>query len=345
MSEAGPPGPARHQPTTSAPPYRPPASDSARRVAAPTAASGARSTTVTRGTTGSPALARRNGHGRTLRPPGSAQSMGETGADRLRRRAEERSQAAGRRLWPDQVYLDAVWDSSELTSTQKIAAMCYSNHARAHPDRDRAWVSPRERFMTQTGIRSTETVATVKESLVRAGWLEPAGPLPRHRQILVYRLALPETGTEIATGTDFRTGSSRAGTGSVAAGSGTEIEPEPVRKSGKPVRKPNGTGAESGPQLSFGEDPPRDSPKEPARRDAAATLRAAEPGEEQTVDAGEPSMTAEEAKAQLSVLLADKRRARTSRWAPRHRGEAVPNPLFDPAAAARLAADEPDEPA
>ncbi|MEU1810241.1 hypothetical protein [Micromonospora aurantiaca (nom. illeg.)] len=41
-------------------------------------------------------------------------------------------------------------------------------------------------------------------------------------------------------------------------------------------------------------------------------------------------MAAEEAREQIRLMLADKGRARFSRWT-RHRGEMDPNPAYDPA--------------
>lgn len=185
----------------------------------------------------------------------------ETGADRLRRLVAERNreQVANRRppLSPDQVYIDAVWDSA-LPSTQKITALCYGNHARNFPERDRAWVVY-QRLMPQTGIRSRETVAKVHADLTAGGWLEPDGHRPGHKQITVYRLALPpqtstdnRTGTESGTGTDNRTGTD----------SGSNQYGFPPDQYGNPHR----TSAESGTRPSLSEDPLKDPPRAPAGR-------------------------------------------------------------------------------
>ncbi len=184
----------------------------------------------------------------------------ETGADRLRRLVAERNreQVASRRppLTPDQVYIDAVWDSA-LPSTQKITALCYGNHARNFPERDRAWVVY-QRLMPQTGIRSRETVAKVHAELTAAGWLEPAGHRPGHKQITVYRLALPpRTSTDIGTGAESGTGTdNRTGTDS-----GADQYGFPPDQFGNPNR----TGSESGTRPSL-LDPPKDPPKAPSQR-------------------------------------------------------------------------------
>lgn len=257
--------------------------------------------------------------------------MGESGADRLHRLVDERNAERARRhedpLWPNQVYVDAVWDSEQLTSTQKITALCYAKYANARQwlrCRDRAWVVYSE-LKKKTGIRSRETIAKVHADLVALGWLEPAGPSPGHRQRIVYKLALPvETGTDIRTGTE-------SGTGTVAPETGTDIAPDRYGFPPDQYRNPHRTGTESGTRTSVREDSQKDSLTKSSRRADAATLRAASANAEpRTADdqaPAEPVLPAAEAIAQTRALLAGKRQARISRW-PRTRAEDVPNPLF-----------------
>ncbi|MEV4708871.1 hypothetical protein [Actinoplanes sp. NPDC049316] len=195
------------------------------------------------------------------------------GAERLRRRVAERNReqaALGRPpLFPDQVYLDAVWESA-LTSTQKITALCYGNHARGCAERDRAWVV-RERLMHQTGIRSRDTIARANADLVRVGWLEPGGHRPGHKQITVYLLALPQetspdsvTGAETVTGPEIRT-SPDSVTGPDFGQNQSQFSPKPVTESAE-------TGHKTGTRLST--DPPQDPPKDSLRENAGTVVAA-----------------------------------------------------------------------
>ncbi|MBB5776225.1 hypothetical protein [Nonomuraea jabiensis] len=242
------------------------------------------------------------------------------------------------RLWPDQVYIDAVWESS-LTSTQKIAALCYANHARTNRERDRAWVVY-GRFMQQTGIRSRNTVAKVHQDLLGAGWLEDAGPRPGHKQIRVYWLALPAaTGIEISTGTDFDTGTASDQTG-------TDFEPGPVRKS-RATSTDFGTGpVPKSVRDPLSGDPLKDLPETSAPT-GAATQSAAPSGETPAVaeEEGEPlpkDQAIARARASLGVVGKGKP---ASRWKPYRSSNEGPNPNYDPriaaAAAGHLEAVEP----
>lgn len=246
------------------------------------------------------------------RPAGSARLHRAVAAVNADRKPDQR-------LRPDQVYTDAVWGSS-LTSTQKIAALCYANHARTNRDRDRAWVVY-GRFMEQTGIRSRNTVSKVHQDLLDAGWLEDAGPRPGHKQIRMYWLALPETSTEIHTGTDFRTG--------IAPGqTGTDSDPGPVRKS-----HTTSTDFRTGPvRISVPDplsgDPPKDLP-ETSQPDDAAAGGASPSGETPAAEEEAEPLPAAEAIALARARLGVKP---ASRWKPFRASEEGPNPHHDPAA-------------
>ncbi|MDG4792422.1 hypothetical protein [Micromonospora sp. WMMD1082] len=268
--------------------------------------------------------------------------MSGTGAERLRQHTQRCSEATGRTLHPDQAYTDAVWESKALTSTQKIAALCYANHAR-RGSRDRAWVAY-PWLMTQTGIRSRETASAVLRALVDAGWLEPVG---KHKRSVVYALALPADADavpavapdrsrlfrELARRSAEARHTQQTGTADVPVGgeigtaaqpTGTDAVPTSVRKSAPPVRQTyrNGT-ADVRDSLSErtlqGDSQGDDSP----RRDAAATLRAATP------DAEGATLDGERARAQIRERLAatGARPVSLSRWK-RPRAKDEPNPHF-----------------
>ncbi len=88
---------------------------------------------------------------------------------------------------PAQAYSDAVWESTRLTPNQRLAALCFANHARG----DTAWVVT-ARLMARTGIRSRSTACSVVKALVAAGWLTRLGAHPGHSQRVVYRLTVPD---------------------------------------------------------------------------------------------------------------------------------------------------------
>jgi hypothetical protein len=230
------------------------------------------------------------------RSPGSARLL-QLVAERNRAQA-----AYGREpLFPDQVYADAVWESS-LTSTQKITALCYANHARnaEFPARDRAW-AVYQRLMPQTGIRSRETIAKVHADLVALGWLESAGHRPGHKQIAVYLLTLPAgqassksgTGTESGTGTDsvpVRYGNrNRSGTESGTGSgnrTGTEIGPDQygnLQQTGTVFRQ---TSTESGTR------PSKDLPRDPLKESLEQGERSRSEGTQRPVDTGASAPTA-----------------------------------------------------
>lgn len=234
-----------------------------------------------------------------------------------------------------------MW-ASALTSTQKIAALCYAKHSRSYPTRDRAWCTY-PRLIEQTGIRSRNTVSQACRDLVAAGWLEDAGPRPGHSQITVYRLAVPEgTSTEIDTG--------------IAADepeTSTDFEQTSTDFDGEPVQKPTQTSTktDTGPvrksvRESLSKDPLKDPLERISRRDDdAARLRpASPPGENQdpAMAEGGPTLseTTRETIAAARALLGENKRP-TSRWASPFKATATQpkdvlnNPHYDPDAAAR----------
>lgn len=89
-----------------------------------------------------------------------------------------------------QRYRDAVWETDQLTTVEKLVALAYADHCRNGTDT--AWVAQR-RLMQRCGIRSERTVVRVRAQLVEKGWLQQAGPSTRHRQATLYRLTPAET--------------------------------------------------------------------------------------------------------------------------------------------------------
>lgn len=79
------------------------------------------------------------------------------------------------RRWPRDAYTEAVW-SSALTSTQRLVALAYADHAR---DTDTAWIAP-ERLEARTGLGRTAAKTAVR-ALVEAGWLVLVEAARQHR--------------------------------------------------------------------------------------------------------------------------------------------------------------------
>lgn len=85
------------------------------------------------------------------------------------------SSPPSQRRWPRDAYTEAVWSSS-LTSTQRLVALAYADHAR---DADTAWIAP-ERLEARTGLGRTAAKTAVR-ALVDAGWLVLVEAARQHR--------------------------------------------------------------------------------------------------------------------------------------------------------------------
>ncbi|WP_432836160.1 helix-turn-helix domain-containing protein [Dactylosporangium sp. CA-092794] len=164
-----------------------------------------------------------------------------------------------------QKYRDAVWDSTELTSTQKIVALCFANHAKGT---DKAWVSY-SRIAQQTGIRSPTTISHTLAQLETLGWLAPVGPKVQRRKVY-YRLTTPDAPTPVS------------GAGAAPETGAAEDTSAPAETSICSSADPNllHGSAPTAPETGDDSLDSRDSLVPESQRqadDAAATLRAAPP--------------------------------------------------------------------
>lgn len=89
--------------------------------------------------------------------------------------------------WPRDGWVAAVWDSAQLTPTERLVAMAYARYAF---DSDVAWVAW-ARLSQMTGIRSKATLSKATKGLVEAGWLVQVEKARQHRSPR-YRLVVPE---------------------------------------------------------------------------------------------------------------------------------------------------------
>lgn len=214
-----------------------------------------------------------------------------------------------------QRFRDAVWEAGpeQLTTTETLILLAYADHARGT---DTAWVA-QSRLVQRCKLRSKGTPSRVLAGLVDKGWLELLSPAHwGNKQSPTYRLLIPTSPSD----------------GEVDDSKPPRSKRQPPRSQTKPPRSVDQSSPSDGAKLPVNRVPlSSEGPSRPSGGDdppRTASPRG-EPSQEQNpADADGPSMTAEEARAQLRALLDGKRSARVSRWAPRHRGEATPNELF-----------------
>lgn len=217
-----------------------------------------------------------------------------------------------------QRFRDAIWEAGpdQLSTTEAMILLAYADHARGG---DTAWVA-QSRLMQRCKLRSKDTPSRVIADLVDKGWLELLSPAQWHnRKSPTYRLCIPTAPM----------------TGEVAGVQSPRSNAKPPRSAAKPPRSVAETSPMSGANLpddrvplssegpsgpSGGGDLPRTAPP-----------RGNPPEEQNPAAADGPPMAAEEARAQMRQLLADKGRARLSRWSKLRGDAAAPNPAYDPA--------------
>lgn len=88
--------------------------------------------------------------------------------------------------WPREGWIAALWDSDQLTPTERLVGLCYARHAF---ESDEAWVTW-PRLSRMTGIRSRSTLSAAVKGLVAAGWLVKLSEAAPGRSP-EYRLVIP----------------------------------------------------------------------------------------------------------------------------------------------------------
>lgn len=223
-----------------------------------------------------------------------------------------------------QRFRDAVWeaDASQLSTTEAMILLAYADHARGG---DTAWVA-QSRLMQRCKVRSKDTPSRVLAGLVAKGWLELLSPGQwRNRQSPTYRLLIPTAPISGEVNRPDQRGSSRPQPPRSVA--------EPPRSLGKAPRSVGQSSPLIGAKLPADRVPlSSEGPSGPSGGEHSS--RTAPPHDESTqdlqpTDADGPPMAAEDAREQIRQMLADKGRAKFSRWST-HR-DATPNPAYDPA--------------
>jgi hypothetical protein len=173
--------------------------------------------------------------------------------------------------WYRDVYQDAIWDDTTLSTRARTVAVTYARHARDQADRrtptaDLSWVTY-ERLMQQTGIGTRRLISAAIRELLAAGWLVVVRAVSRRPT--VYRLVV--AGSSHGSSTTPGTTATAAGTPSVVAGTtsagvdptqeppttrpGTTVVPTP-----QPPRRAAGVGGSLGSSRVSGLPHPRSSP-------------------------------------------------------------------------------------
>ncbi|MEV5211263.1 hypothetical protein AB0K35_27705 [Micromonospora sp. NPDC053740] len=159
--------------------------------------------------------------------------------------------ATGR--WFRDVYRDAVWESEDLSATEKAVAETYARHARDKDDdksatADLAWLTY-PRLMVKAGIGRRANVSAAVVSLVAQGWLTVVREASRRPTL--YRLTIPARSSDGGTsdrGSDVGTtvvpkiasGSSASVAGSSDGGTqplGPSVKPPSVVEREMPAKK------------------------------------------------------------------------------------------------------------
>lgn len=215
-----------------------------------------------------------------------------------------------------QRFRDAVWEAGpeQLSTTEAMVLLAYADHARGG---DVAWVA-QSRLMQRCKLRSKDTPSRVVADLVDKGWLELLSPAQWHnRKSPTYRLRIPTSPMS----------------GEIAGVQSPRSNAKPPRSAAKPPRSVAETSPMSGAYLPDDRVPlSSEGPSGPSGGDdlpRTASPRSNPPEDQNPADADGPSMAAEDAREQIRQMLADKGRAKFSRWST-HR-EAAPNPAYDPA--------------
>lgn len=89
--------------------------------------------------------------------------------------------------WPREGWVAALWESDQLTPSERLVGLAYARKAFEGDTTYVAW----SLLSQMTGIKSKTTLSTATKGLVAAGWLEQVAPARQHYSPR-YRLVVPE---------------------------------------------------------------------------------------------------------------------------------------------------------
>lgn len=223
-----------------------------------------------------------------------------------------------------QRFRDAVWEAGpeDLSPIEALVLLAYADHARGG---DTAWVA-QSRLIQRCKLGSKGTPTRVLRALVDKGWLVQLTEAQwRNKQSPTYRLVIPTApmGGEVHDGKPPRS------------------KRQPPRSNAEPPRSVAETAPSDGANRPVSEYPL--SSERPSGLSGGEATRPAPPRDAPLDDppppAGAPSAARE---AALAVARNAKRRDIViSKWVPRAAADVGPNPSYNPATAAAVAAELP----
>lgn len=164
--------------------------------------------------------------------------------------------------WPRDVWLDAMWENSDLGPNAREVARVYARYAGRE---DVSW-STWDEITRRTGIRSRDSISKAHQRLIADGWLVLVEKARQHRSAR-YRLTVggQAIGSSPAASSPASPAIQQSGTRTAGRAQPSDRRSQQSEKRPPAVRKPAPRSPDSGPDLS--EDLPDRDPQigRPAR--------------------------------------------------------------------------------